>query len=114
MSRQFIVSPICHDGRPCFAAVYGRDGYRRCKILVETFEKNGQCTFCKSEEADIPNLDVRRMIEDSGLMNKQIALHMGVSPNHFANLMAFPLSDKNRKRIRKAVKELEEGRRRNV
>ena len=113
MSRQFIQSPICHDMRPCFGAVYGRDGYRRCKILTETFEKNGMCSFCKAEEADIPNLYVRRMIEDSGLMNKQIALHMGISPNHFANLMASPLSEKNRKRIRKAVRELE-GRRKNV
>ncbi len=111
MSRQFIQSPICNDGRPCFAAQYGRDGRRRCKILTETFEKNGMCSFCKAEEADIPNLDVRRMIEDSGLMNKQIALHMGVSPNHFANLMAFPLSDRNRKRIRKAIKELEDNKR---
>ena len=111
MSRQFIQSPICNDGRPCFAAQYGRDGRRKCKILTETFEKNGMCRFCKAEEADIPNLDVRRMIEDSGLMNKQIALHMGISPNHLSNLLKFPLSDKNRKRIRNAIKQLEDNKR---
>lgn len=41
--------PDCVDSRPCFAAMEYR-GQKRCRLLTETYEKDGQCPFCKEHQ----------------------------------------------------------------
>lgn len=53
MSRQFETNPICNDNRECFGKMYRRGGFVECRILRETYEKSGQCPFCKKEVNDV-------------------------------------------------------------
>lgn len=41
-------APYCYDGRKCFAASQYR-GRRICRILTTTYEKDGECPFCKEK-----------------------------------------------------------------
>lgn len=43
-------APDCIDSRPCFAISYRRGGFRVCRILTESYEKDGSCPFCKAEQ----------------------------------------------------------------
>lgn len=110
MSRQFETNPICHDNRKCFGQMFKRGGSIECRILQETYENDGECPFCKEDEADIPNSDMRNFIHDKGVKYTQVAMHLGISERRLSDLMGFPLSEKNRKRIKKAVMEIVEGR----
>ena len=38
----------CHDTRPCFAKINSI-----CLILRESYDKDGQCPFCKAEKEDV-------------------------------------------------------------
>ena len=59
MSKQFEIDPDCNDKRKCFGATYKPGGFRTCHILTETYERSGQCPFCK-EDKDVPNHNYRR------------------------------------------------------
>lgn len=108
MSRQFVESPICNDTRPCFGSHLSYGGFRRCRVLTEGYPKDGECPFCKEREADVPNSDLRRLIGENDIYYKQIALHLGVSRQRLCEMMGAPLSERCRKRIKKAVMELVE------
>lgn len=45
----------CNDTRPCFAR--GWFDQKTCSILRETYEKDGQCPFCKVLKSDLPATD---------------------------------------------------------
>ena len=50
----------CSDTRPCFAKKIAENAkaFNRCSILVEGYEKDGECPFCKSErDYDPPDED---------------------------------------------------------
>lgn len=103
-SRQ-IRSPQCKDSRKCFAA-NNIGGLRYCRILETTYECDGDCPFCKSEEADFINAKYHRMIFERGLRYKQVASVIGISPEMLSSIMSRPLSEKNIIRIKQAVREL--------
>lgn len=52
--------PVCHDTRVCFA----RRFKNYCSILVETYDFDGKCKFCK-EEIDVTNGKVYPMMRYS-------------------------------------------------
>ena len=110
MSKQYTESPICNDTRPCFGAQMSPGGFRRCLVLSSAYEKDGQCPYCKEAAEDIVNTDIRALIFSKGLLFKQVALRMGISTTRFHSILSAPLSEKARKRIKKAVMELEEER----
>ncbi len=56
------------------------------------------------------NIDIRLMLIDKGITNKQIAATIGITPEYFSRLMSKPLSAHNRQRIMYAVAEIEAGR----
>ena len=45
-------NPMCCDTRECFATVCVHGGFRTCRVLSETYEKDGQCAFCKKNRED--------------------------------------------------------------
>ena len=47
-----IANPMCNDTRECFATVFVHGGFRTCRVLSETYEKDGQCAFCKKDRRD--------------------------------------------------------------
>lgn len=75
--------------------------------MTETYKEDGVCPFCKSEEEDVPNAEFVRYIEERGIMYRDIAEQMGVSPEHLHKLLSEPLSAKSTSRIKHAIKEIE-------
>ena len=53
MRRQKSDEKFCIDSRTCFGAAYV-NGTRVCRCLDETYEKDGQCPFCK-DHASVTN-----------------------------------------------------------
>lgn len=51
MTRFRDIYKKCPDNRPCFAVMV-RGTERFCKALRETYEKDGQCPFCKKRITD--------------------------------------------------------------
>ena len=43
--------PACRDSRRCFAKAR-RKGVNICRILLSSFEEDGQCPFCKAFESE--------------------------------------------------------------
>ena len=99
-------SPRCADTRKCFGAFY-KNEIRLCRILTETYTKDGACRFCEPEQEDVPNAEYVRYIEEQGLKYRDIAEQMGVSPEHLHKLLSEPLSAKSKSRIKHAIKEIE-------
>ena len=52
------------------------------------------------------NLDIRLYVKDSGLLFKDVAEQMGVSPTYLSRVLGRPLTPKTREKILKAVREL--------
>ncbi len=52
------------------------------------------------------NKEIRHRVFDTGVRYKEIAGKMGIRADYLCRIMRFPLSDRNRKRIEKAIKEL--------
>ena len=42
------IAPYYRDSRPCFAKEEYR-GHLYCTLLVDTYQKDGQCPFCKGD-----------------------------------------------------------------
>ena len=42
-------NPTCHDSRECFAAMPCQGGFRKCRILTNSYEEDGDCPFCKPD-----------------------------------------------------------------
>ena len=53
------------------------------------------------------NIDIRLMLIDKGITNKQIAATIGITPEYFSRIMSKPLSAHNRQRIFDAVTKIE-------
>lgn len=105
MNTRAIRSPQCCDTRKCFGA-NNIGGWRYCRILETTYETNGECPFCKPDEADIVNAKYFKMIQDRELRYNAVAMCMGISPERFSMMMARPLSESNIVRLKWAIKEL--------
>ena len=105
MQSRSIRSPQCKDSRKCFAA-NNIDGWRYCRILETTYERDGECPFCKSEEADFINAKYFKMIQDRQLRYNVVAMCMGISPERFSMMMGRPLSESNIVKLKRAIKEL--------
>lgn len=105
-------SPYCYDTRHCFAANYVRNN-RVCRILIDTYQHDGDCPFCKANEAEVVNAKWHRLIQNSGFMYSKIAAVMGISPEYMSTIMSKPLSDKNIVRLKLAIKELKKEREKN-
>lgn len=101
-----ITSPRCVDTRKCFGAFF-KNEIRLCRILTETYTKDGACRFCKPEQEDVPNAQFVRYVEEHGIKYRDIADLMGVSAEHLHKLLSEPLSPKSESRIKKAIRELE-------
>lgn len=108
-----IRSPQCNDTRKCFAA-NNIGGWRYCRVLETAYETDGECPFCKVNEADIVNAKYHKMIQDRQLRYNAVALCMGISPERFSTIMSRPLSESNIVRLKKAIKELTKEREKNV
>ena len=108
-----IISPQCPDTRKCFGANYSK-GHRVCRVLETTYETDGQCPFCKPDEADIVNAKYFKMIQDRELRFNTVAMCMGISPERFSMMMAKPLTESNIIRLKRAVRELTREREKNV
>ena len=113
MQSRSIRSPQCYDTRKCFAA-NEIGGWRFCRILESTYESDGQCPFCKAEEADFVNYKYHKMIFDRGLRYRQVAAAMGISLGMLSMIMTKPLSERNIVRLKRAVKELVREREKNA
>lgn len=105
MNTRAIRSPQCCDTRKCFGA-NNIGGWRYCRILETTYEVDGQCPFCKPDEADIINAKYFKLIENKQLRFNAVAMCMGISPERFSMMMARPLSESNIVRLKRAIKEL--------
>lgn len=100
-------SPTCNDSRTCFAMLIYRKE-KRCSILTDTYPI-GDCPFFKKAIDDRPNEEIRSIIRERKIRHKDIAGKMKVSPSYVAKILySEELSDKNRNRILKAIREIEE------
>ena len=59
MNTRAIRSPQCCDTRKCFGA-NNIGGWRYCRILETTYEVDGACPFCKSEDTDYSIKAIKR------------------------------------------------------
>lgn len=107
MTKQYVVDPVCNDSRPCFGAVYTMGGFRTCRVLSACYEGEEECPFCKDNEADLLNMDIRKRMESSGFSWPKIAMEMGISNNYLHTMMNRRMSVRNKDRIIKAIKKLE-------
>lgn len=82
--------------------------------METTYETDGQCPFCKPDEADIVNAKYFKMIQDRELRFNTVAMCMGISPERFSMMMAKPLTESNIIRLKRAVRELTREREKNV
>ena len=105
MTSRSIRSPECYDTRKCFAA-NDIGGVRYCRILETTYKQDGECPFCKTDNAEYMNAKYHRMISDRGLQYRQVAAVMGVSPEYLSHVLSEPLSEGHAIRIKQAVREL--------
>ena len=55
---------------------------------------------------NLDNLDIRVCVSESGLLYKDIAMQMGISPEYLSRSMRRPLKPDMRSKILKAVREL--------
>lgn len=113
MQTRSIRSPECSDTRKCFAANQ-IGAWRYCRILESTYDSDGDCPFCKVEEADIVNAKYHKLIQDRQLRYNAVALCMGISPEQLSMIMSRPMSENNIVRLKRAVKELTKERAKNV
>ncbi|MBO5388502.1 MAG: LacI family DNA-binding transcriptional regulator [Lachnospiraceae bacterium] len=55
------------------------------------------------------NLDIRIYVKESGLLFKDVAEQMGVTPEYLSRVLRYKLKPKMRERILSAIRELKEG-----
>ena len=46
-----LLSPDCHDSRPCFGKMENINK-RKCRILIDANYKDGECPFCKPIQSE--------------------------------------------------------------
>lgn len=98
-------APMCNDPRACFGKKEYRD-QKRCRILTETYPEGVECPFCKSAAEANYFEEVRLAIEESGLMKKDIAEHLGISPSRFTRILTENMSENTRNRIMEAINQM--------